>query len=111
MSRTISEDVLKGIVEALSVHAPHLLPTIHNLIHGGLFDGAAGNGPMTVLGTTTYGTITASISWEDGEPILRALEAIERNCGEQVSFAGVQIYWLIVSWKQFAEPRQLPQKS
>jgi DNA-binding IscR family transcriptional regulator len=103
MSRAITEDVLKGIAEALEIHAPHLLPTIHKLIRDGLVDGPEGK-----LGSSIYGKLTSTISWEEGEPVLRALEAIEREHGYQTPFAGRQINWLVVCWRQFAEPRQLP---
>lgn len=103
MSREISEDVLRGIAEALAIHAPYLLPKIAHLIRGGLVDGPEGK-----LGSSVYGKLTATIPWEDGEPILRALEAIERDHGYQTLFAGRQINWLVVCWRQFSEPRQLP---
>jgi DNA-binding IscR family transcriptional regulator len=106
MGRTISEDVSRGIAEALEIHAPHLLPTIHNLIRGGLADGPEGK-----RGGSIYGKLTTTISWEDGEPILRILETIEREHGYRALFAGRQINWLVVCWRQFSEPRQLPPQS
>ena len=83
MNREISEDVLRSIAEALQVRAPHLVPTIYKLIRAGLVDGPEGK-----LGSTVYGKLTASISWEDGEPVLQALEAIEREHGYNAVFAG-----------------------
>jgi hypothetical protein len=102
MSRVITEDVLRGIATALGIHAPHLLPTIHNLIRSGLVDGSEGT-----LGSSIHGKLTASVSWEEGEPILRALESIERTHGYNAVFADRQINWLVICWKQFAEPSQL----
>jgi len=102
MGREISEDVLRGIAEALRLHAPHLLPTIHKLIRRGLADGPEGK-----IGTSVYGKLTTTISWEEGEPILRALESIESKLGFNAQFADRQINWLIICWRQFAEPLQL----
>jgi hypothetical protein len=102
MSRVITEDVLRGIASALEIHAPHLLPTLHKLLRGGLVDLREGT-----IGSSIHGKLTASISWEDGEPILRALEAIERTQGYNAVFANRQINWLVIRWKKFAEPIQL----
>ena len=102
-NRAISEDVLRGIAAALERHAPHLVPTIHNLVRSGLAEGSTGQ-----IGDSIYGKLTGSISWKQGEPVLRALEAIERDHGYQTQFAGRQINLLVVSWRRFAEPQQLP---
>jgi hypothetical protein len=107
MSRSIPEDVLRGIAEALEIHAPHLLPKIYHLMRGGLADGPTGN-----RGSPICGKLTTTISWEDeGEPILRALESIEQDHGYQTLFAGRQINYLVGSWRQFSEPLQLPPQS
>ena len=101
MSREISEDVLRGIAKALAIHAPHLLPKIAHLIRGGLVDG-----PASTLGSSIHGKLTATIPWEDGEPILRALESIEKSHGYNAVFCDRQINWLVQCWRQFSEPKQ-----
>jgi hypothetical protein len=106
MSRIISEDVLRAIAEALRIHAPHLRHTILKLVQGGLIDGPEGR-----HGSSIYGKLTATISWEEAEPILRALQTIESERGYRTLFAGRQINWLVVCWQQFAEPRQLTLES
>jgi len=103
MSREISEDRLRGVAEALTTYAPHLLPKIYHLIRGGLVDGPEGK-----LGSSACGKLTTTISWEDGGPILRALEAIERVPGFRTLVYGQQINLLICDWRHFAEPKQLP---
>lgn len=75
-NRVINEDILRGIVAALERHAPHLVSTIHNVIRAGLADGPTGQ-----IGKSVHGKLTGGISWEFGEPVLRALEAIEREHG------------------------------
>jgi hypothetical protein len=49
-----------------------------------------------------------TISREQGEPILRVLESIERDHGYQTKFAGRQVNFLVMSWRRFAEAQQLP---
>ena len=100
--RVISEDVLRGIVAALECEAPELIPIIHNLIRTGVAEGPTGE-----IGKSIHGTLTGSISWEQGEPVLRALEAVERKHGYQTQFAGRQINFLVMSWRRFAEPQQI----
>lgn len=102
-NRIISEDVLRGIAAALERHAPDLLPFIHNLVRSGLAEGPTGQ-----IGDSIYGKLTGSISWQQGEPILGALEAIERDYGYQAQFAGRQINFLTMEWRRFAAPTQLP---
>jgi hypothetical protein len=102
MSQTITDDVLRGIAKALELHAPHLLPTLGKVLRAGLVEG-----PEGAIGSSIHGKLTTNISWEDGEPILRALEEIERKDGYNALFAGRQINWLVNCWRQFAEPRQL----
>ena len=102
-NRVISEDVLRGIVAALERHAPQLVPTILHLIRTGLAEGPTGE-----IGKSVHGKLTGSISWEQGESVLRALEAVEREQGYQTQFAGRQINFLVMSWRRFAEPQQLP---
>jgi hypothetical protein len=104
-NRVISEDILRGIVAALERHAPELVPTIHNLIRTGLADGPTGK-----IGKSVYGKLTGGIPWEQGEPVLRALEAVEREYGYQTQFAGRQINFLVMLWRRFAEPQQLPRE-
>lgn len=101
-NRIIRADSLRGIAIALQRHAPHLLPSIHDLIQHGLADG-----PEGLRGTSIHGRLTANISWEVGEPILQALESIEREYGFQVLFGERQINSLVDAWRNFAEPRQL----
>jgi hypothetical protein len=101
--RVISEDILRGIAAALERHAPHLVSTIHNLIRTGLAEGPTGQ-----IGKSIHGKLSGGIPWEHGEPVLRALEAIERKYGYQTKFAGRQINFLVMSWRRFAEPQQLP---
>lgn len=102
-NRVISEDILRGIVAALERRNPQLVPTINNLIQSGLAEGPTGE-----IGKSVYGKLTGTIPWELGEPVLKALEAVEREHGYQTQFAGRQINFLIMSWRRFAEPQQLP---
>jgi hypothetical protein len=101
--RTINEDVLRGIVAALQLHAPHLLPVIYRLMHSGLPEPSSGQ-----IGESIYGNVTGTISWEEAEPVLLALQTIERDFGYNALFAGRQINFLVMSWRRFAEPKQLP---
>lgn len=101
MSRPIAVDVLRGVREALSVHAPHLLPVIHQLVLGGLIDGPQGKRAL-------YRKVTTTVPWELGELVLRALEEIEAAHGREALFAERRINFLVMSWRQFAEPRSLP---
>jgi hypothetical protein len=103
VSRKIEADVVKGIHEALRIHAPHLLPTIQKVIGSAWIDGPDGSS-----GSSIHATLTTTLPWDEGEPVLRALEAIEREHGYQALFAGRQINWLVLCWRQFSEPRQLP---
>ena len=103
MSRQITEDTLEGIALALRVYAPHLLPTIHKLLKTGLVNSPSGQ--SRAIGP---GTLTNTLPWEEGEPVLLALQAIEREQGHNPMFAGRQINLLILRWRAFAEPRQLP---
>jgi len=102
--RVISEDTLRGIAAALEQHAPHLTPVIYDLLRSGRPEPSSGE-----IGQSIYGKLTGTISWQHGEPILAALEAIERDLGYQTLFAGRQINLLVMSWRRFAEPKQLPQ--
>jgi hypothetical protein len=103
MSRMIKEDVLRAIDEALKIHAPHLVHSLHKIMRSGLAEA-----PSHASGASIYATLTASTPWADGEQILKALEAIEKAHGYIELFAGRQINWLVQCWKQFSEPRQLP---
>jgi hypothetical protein len=106
MSEQISEDVLRGVDKALEIYAPHLRQKLHSCMRGGLV-----GMPQAAMGSSVYATLTSTISAEDGEQILRALEAIETNHGFQTKFAGRQINFLILCWRQFAQPKQLPPES
>ena len=99
---TINANILEGIRAALAQHAPHLVTTIDELIHSGLADGPGG-----LPGDSSDGTLTATISWERAEPVLRALESIEHNSSE-ARFGGLGIYYLMSAWQRFSAPRQLP---
>jgi len=102
--RTINEDVLRGIVAALQLHAPHLLPVIYRLMHSALPEPSSGQ-----IGESIHGKLTGTISWDEAQPVLVALQNIERDFGYNAVFAGRQINFLVLSWRQFAEPKQLPQ--
>jgi hypothetical protein len=101
--RSINEDVLPGIVAALNLHAPHLLPVIYRLMRSGLPESSSGE-----IGKSIYGKLTGTISWDEAEPVLVALQTIEQECGYNTLFAGRQINFLVISWRQFTEPKQLP---
>jgi hypothetical protein len=103
MNKTISEDMLRGIAEALQLHAPHLLPTFYKIMRGGQVIH-----PEAKRGSSIFSKLAATVPWEDGEPILRALETIEREHGFQALFAKRQINLLLNAWRQFVEPGQLP---
>ena len=76
---------------------------IHDLIRSGVAEGSTGQ-----IGNSIYGKLTGNISWEQGEPIVRVLESIERDYGYQTKFAGLQINAVVMSWRRFAEPQQIP---
>ena len=101
--KTIKEDVLRGIAAALATHAPHLVPTLHEIMRRGLVEGRTGQ-----IGSSIYGKLTTTVAWGDGEPILRALESIERIHGYNALFADRQINWLVICWRQFVEPTPIP---
>jgi hypothetical protein len=101
MKNTITEDVVSAIAEALRLHAPDLSTTFQNLIRG-----APVEPPEIRRGASIYATLTVSVSWQDGEPILRALEAIERKHGYRISFADRQINGLVQRWEQILTSRQ-----
>ena len=100
---TIKANSLEGIRAALVAHAPHLVSTIDELISGGLADGPGG-----LPGDSMSGMLTATISWELGEPVLQALESIGHRFGSDLLFAGRPLSLLVSSWRHFASPRQLP---
>jgi len=58
--RSISEDVLRGIVAALNQHAPHLVPVINRL----MLSGTAERSSYTI-GESPYGKLTGRISWDE----------------------------------------------
>jgi len=101
--RSISEDALRGICAALQQHAPHLLPVIYRLMHTGL-----GESSSFQIGESIHGKLTGTISWEEAEPVLLALQAIQRELGYDAIFEGRQINFLVTCWQRFAEPKQLP---
>ena len=101
--RSISEDALRGICAALQQHAPHLLPVIHHLMRTGHAEPSSWQ-----IGESPLGKLTGTIPWQEAEPVLLALQAIERDFGYQTLFAGRQINVLVISWRRFAEPKQLP---
>jgi hypothetical protein len=103
MSRAIKEDVLRGVARALHIHAPHLLPTIKKLVRSGQLDGLGRKS-----GSSVYGKLIATLPWDEGEPVLMALQAMERELGNDALFEGRQINWLTQRWKQYSEPRRLP---
>jgi len=94
---------LRGIAVALEQHAPHLAPVIYELIRAGRTEPSSGQ-----IGQSIYGKLTGTISWEQAEPILTALRSIECDYGHQTQFAGRQINFLVLSWRRFAEPKELP---
>ena len=102
-NRTISEDILRGIRAVLEHHAPHLVVTINDLVRTRLAEGPSGQ-----RGSSIHGKLTGNIPWEQGEPILKALQAVQRDQGYQAKFEGRQINLLIACWRHFAEPQQIP---
>ncbi len=102
MTKGISESVFWGIWEAVWQYEPLLAPSIYKLLPEG---GAPA--PSRVPGNATGGRLEGSISWEAGEPILRALELIQNNLGREKTFAGWQISFLIEEWRRFAAPASL----
>jgi len=100
---TISEDVLRGIVAALHRHAPQHLPVIYRLMQTG-----SGESSSFQIGESIHGKLTGTISWEEAEPVLLALQTIQREVGYDAVFEGRQINLLVTSWQRFAEPKQLP---
>ena len=100
--RIIKEDVLRGIVGALDVFAPELLPVIQKIMRGGTPEAAA-----ETAGASIYHKLNTMVSWDEGEPILLALEAIERKLGCSAVFEGRQINFLVMSWRSFIESNRL----
>jgi hypothetical protein len=98
----ISEDVLKGVTAALAMHAPHLMPKLRALVQTSFVEA-----PEERRGASMNRTFTVTIAWADAEPILKALEAIEREQGHEARFADRSILRLIGGWRKFAEPRRL----
>jgi hypothetical protein len=99
---TISESVLRGIDAALQGHAPDLRPHLHTLVETGRITGRG-----TLPGDSIYGKLTGVIPWEQGEPILHALETIERTHGAERKFGAHQINFLVSAWRRFATPPRL----
>ena len=101
MSRSISKDVLVGIHEALVAFRPALLPAFHKLVSPGSIEDRS-TSPTWIRGATEASTLTITVSWKDGEPILRALEEIDREAsGEVLLFNGLTLDGLIMGWRQF----------
>jgi hypothetical protein len=101
MSRTIPAHVLNGIEEALKIQAPQLLPKFYSIEQSGHLDGPFS--PRWTRGVTEGG-LTAAVSWRDGEPILRALEDINREHGDEgLQFNKLTIDGLINAWRQFID--------
>jgi hypothetical protein len=100
MSRTIPEHALNGIEEALKIHAPQSLPKFYSIKQSGHLEDPFAS-PSWIRGATEGG-LTATVSWKDGEPILRALEDINReHNGEVLRFNKLTIDGLINAWRQF----------
>ena len=102
---TIAGNVLTGIDEVLKLHDSPALHTFRKIIHGGL----VGLPPISRGGEsiTIYGSLTADVSLEDGNMILRALETIEKEHDCDEFFADMNMDGLIMYWRQFAmQPSQ-----
>ena len=105
MSRTISTEVLIGIHQVLETHKLELLPTFNKLFLTSSVEDPLAS-PSWRPGTVVA-TITATVSWQDGEPILRALEEIDREQrGAVLMSNGLALDWLIIEWRRFVEPPQ-----
>jgi hypothetical protein len=100
--RMIEENVLRGIAEALQQYAPHLLPTIDDLLKNAFIDS-----PKFLGGTSVYSTVTGVVGWEQGEPVLRALEDIQRRFPNARFQQEWHIDLLVMRWRAFAQPEQM----
>jgi hypothetical protein len=98
MNNQISEDIVRSITEALSLHAPDLLPTITKLVSSAVYQK-----PALIPGSSIHGTYSASISKDESEPILRLLEVLEHDLGYQTVFANRQINYLVAEWRRFSK--------
>lgn len=106
MASTIKEDQLRGIDAALRAHAPDLVPLLHEVMRNG-----APVRPSLVPGSSIFATLVGNVPVPEGERILQALEAIEKKYGYNKQFAGRQINWLILCWKEFSTPKQIRPQS
>jgi hypothetical protein len=103
VSNFISEDVLRSISVALKAHAPHLIPSFNEIMRGGIV-----TPPSMASGASVHATLTGSVPMLEGEAILKALEAIEKKHGYNAIFEKRQINWLVLCWRQFSAPKQIP---
>ena len=94
---------MRGIVVALHLHRPDLLPLIQALVVEN--EDAPPSGAM---GASAYGTLTGSISPEDGATITGALLEIRARQGETALVSGLQLRYLLLEWETFAAPPRLP---
>ena len=99
----IPENAVNGIAEALHHYAPELVPSLLEIMRNGTPERLPPK-----LGQSIHATLYATVPWPLGEPILRALESIEKEHGFETKFSGCQVNYLVMCWRAFAEPRQLP---
>lgn len=103
MSKSIPEHVLKSIDLALRTHAVEVYSDFEKIVRSGRWESR-----KFEPGSSIHGKFSANVSWTDGEPITKALEAIERELGYNAMFGELQINYVAQCWRNFVEPRQLP---
>ncbi len=102
-TKTISENVLRGIAVALNSNAPHLLGIIKDLVQTNETEGSTGG-----FGQSVYGKLSGSIPPDQGKEISETLHEIQRVHGWGATFDGCSISLLMAEWDGFALPPALP---
>jgi hypothetical protein len=98
--KSISEDVLVGIIEVLHKFEPSLLPLVENV------QGAV-EYPSWNIGGSIFSRLRGQIPYEDGLKVLNALHRVLEVKGHDARFNERTILLLVSAWQRFIEPRRL----
>lgn len=97
--KVISENTLRAIAVILDKEAKDLLLVLARIVDEN--EAAASVGGM---GDSAAGTLTGTVSPEDGQRILRVLEDYQRCHGPTAVVYGRQVNFLVYEWAAFADP-------
>jgi hypothetical protein len=110
MNRTIPQDVLTGIALLLEFYRPDLVPLLAKIVSTSTIEDPSTSSSW-MRGATVATIMTATVSPEDGETILKALLDYDHEHGNECrKFNGLTIDGLIPPWRKFVAetPPQSP---